>query len=114
MDGQVSPLLEDAHVLARERASSEGVVGAVFGGVCLRRGGGMALEALEPCTGAAVLALDGLLVVPVRQVGIRRRVHFAFAVGLGLDSLDAGTVIVAVFALRHGSHCGGWASSARV
>jgi hypothetical protein len=105
--GQASPRLEDAQVLARERPPGEGVVGAVFGAICLRCGCRMALEALEPCAGAAAIrALDGLLVVPVRQVRVRCGCHLAVAVGFCLDSLDAGVVIVVKLALGRGCHLG--------
>jgi len=103
--GQVSPLLEDAHVLARQRLAREGVAGPVFGVHGLLARGRMALEVGEG-TAAAVLALPRLLVVPVRQVGvICSRVHGALAVALGLDTLDAGAVVVVVFTLdRHVGH----------
>ena len=99
MHGQVSPLLEDAHVVLGQWPAGEGVVGPVLGGLRLLRGGRMALEVGEGVA-AAVLALErGLLVVPVRQVRVARGVQFAAAVGLDLDALDAGAVVVVVLAL---------------
>ena len=101
MDRQVSPCLEDAHVFARQRAAGEGIVGPVLCNRRLLGGGGMALEALEPAS-AAVLALHGgLLVVPMRQVRVRR---LAVSVGFDLDALDAGAVVVVEFALSGGRH----------
>jgi hypothetical protein len=102
--GQVAALLEDAHVFARQRAAGEGVVGPVLGLVGLLRRRGMALEVGEGVA-AAVLALRGLVVVPVRQVGIARGVGLAVAVGLDLDALHARALVVVVLALdRHGVH----------
>jgi len=101
--GQVAPLLQDAHVFARQRPASEGVVWPIFGLRRLLARGCVALEAREPVS-AAVLALDGLLVVPMRQV---RVVGFAISIsiGLDLDALRTRALVVVVFALnRHVVH----------
>jgi hypothetical protein len=103
--GQASPRLENAHVFARQRPACEGIVGSIFGLVCLVCCGRMTLEACKPIA-AAVLALDrGLVVVPVRQVGIAGGVEFAVSIGLDLDTLHAGAPVIVVFALgRHVVH----------
>lgn len=101
VDGQVSPCLEDAHVFARQRPAGEGIVGPVLGDRGLLGGRGMALEVVEPAA-AAVLALDGLVVVPMRQVRIVGAL--GLAVGFDLDTLDAGAVVVVDLAFRHGCH----------
>jgi hypothetical protein len=106
--GQVSPLLENAHVVAGQWPAGEGVVWPVFCSFCLLRRRCMALEVCERISAvAAVLALDrGLLVVPMRQVGIACGVHFAVTVGLDLDTLDTRAVVVVVLSFdRHVGHC---------
>jgi hypothetical protein len=101
---QVSPLLQDAHVFARQRPASEGIVWPVFGTVRVLGGGCVALEVCEGTSAAAVLALHGLL-VPMREVGIAAGLHLSVAVGLDLDALDARALVVVVFALdRHVVH----------
>jgi hypothetical protein len=108
--GQVSPLLENAHVFARQRPAGKGVVGPVFGLVGLLRRGRMALEIGERIA-AAVLALHrGRVVVPVRQVGIAGGIELAVSVGLDLDALGAGALVVVVFALGHGVVHSLWAA----
>jgi hypothetical protein len=102
VDWQVSPLLQDAHVLARQRPASEGVVWPVFGMLRLLGRGCVALKVCEAIA-AAVLALHRGLLVPVVQVGIG--LHLSVAVGLDLDALYARALVVVVFALdRHVGH----------
>lgn len=106
VDRQTSPLLEDAHVLAGQRPAREGIVGAVLSSRRLFGGGGMALEVVEGAA-AAIFVLDrSLVVVPMRQVRVAGGVHFSVAVGLDLDALDSGALVVAGLAFdRHVGHC---------